>query len=406
MKTVGVCSVKGGTGKTSISINLALRLRKYGRVGFIDADIDNSSFNIFTKFDARIHVDLDRGIKPAIWNDIKVFSMSLLVGNRAVSMTEDRYVQIIADAAERGEWDVDFLVIDMPAGASDVFRGVIEIFEDTYVGDIIVFQPSMYDSAKRALYMHKVLGIPVLGIIENMAYLVCPKCGEKHYIFGEPAGKMLADEFGVDYFGQVPFIADFPERIAEGNPCFTDEEAAAVDRAVQKLLEARLPEKGWFSKLKEKVTQKLVGEIYSLIATLIVSINRDFDLGRLAQKYGFTKGKPFLLTITDEAKENIIVRVPLRLAGGRLKVIKNPKHLDFEVITDIRTFARMVMGKMRRGDRYVDYDPWDAWLLGDLKIYGRGHSLFAVKFFQEVFGDQETMKAVRERYGRILERWL
>ena len=95
MKTIGVVSIKGGVGKTLVAINLANALKQYGTVGLIDADIDNSNFATFTKANIRVEVDEKKQLKPANWDGIKVFSMSLLVGNRAVSMTEDRYLSLI-----------------------------------------------------------------------------------------------------------------------------------------------------------------------------------------------------------------------------------------------------------------------------------------------------------------------
>jgi len=97
VKVVGIFSTKGGTGKTTIAINLAHKLSKVGKTGLLDADIDNSNFAQFVKFNGKIEIGRDKTIILPEWNGVKVFSMSLLTGMKGVSMTEDRYVQIIND---------------------------------------------------------------------------------------------------------------------------------------------------------------------------------------------------------------------------------------------------------------------------------------------------------------------
>jgi len=401
MKAVGVCNVKGGTGKTLIAINLAYQLSKHGKTGLIDCDIDNSNFSFFTKASGQIGVEHTNALKPYSWNGIQVFSMSLIAGSRGISMSGDRYVQILSDALKTSLWDVEYFVLDLPAGASDIFRGSMHLFGHSLVGNIIVAQPSTVEATEKVLQLHKYFGIPVLGIIENMAYLQLNT--EKYFIFGKPSGKTLADKYGVEYLGEIPILIDLYSNIEKGNPIINEQYNKPILKAVDLVLSSKVKPPTFLEKLKTTITKEIADSLAKTIASIIILGNKELNIKELREKTGFTEKRPVLLTITDDSGQKVILRACLRVDETGIKLIKNPKKIDFEIVTPYRSLARIILGHDDKGNKY---DAWDAWLLGDIKVYGEGQLPKAIALMRRVFGNPEIMSEIKEKYGKILSRWI
>jgi ATP-binding protein involved in chromosome partitioning len=405
LKVVGVFSVKGGVGKTLVALNLALRLRERGRTGLLDADWDNSNFAQFTNFTEPVKVTKENKIVLPVWNGVKVFSPSLLFGrDRGVSMTEDRYVQMLSDVMEYGDWgDLDYLVIDLPGGSSDTWRGVLVIFSEVLVGDVIVTQPQMTDSLEKSLQLHRFFDIPVIGVVNNMAYLTCPH-GEKLYLFGDPSTTAeVVKKHGYEYLGEVPFVPELPKLIASGRPLI---ESPVLDEAARRVAEARVQRAGFAERFKEKVTEAIKSEVERVLAYFIATTQREFDFREVAEREGFTEQNNVVLTIMDESGTRVLTRLVVKLRGGKLVVVTKPERADYEIVASFRTLARLIMGKARRGDQVVEYDPVTAWLAGEIKAYGSGFTPRAVRVFEALFRNRELLEKVRSRYSKILERWI
>lgn len=404
-KSTCIVNVKGGTGKTLVSLNLAKELSKHGATALIDADLDNSCWSQFTGIDRRIEISKNHQFKPYDWNGVQVFSMSLLAGGeKSVSMPGDRYVQIIDDVIERTMWDADFYVFDMPGTSSDVFRSVVEITAEYTVGNIIVSQPSMVHSTKKILNLHKYLEIPILGIIENMSYFQAGVV--KYHPFGKSTVDEIAKEYEIEILGKIPLSQNIAEGIAKGKPIFQGEALEPIKKACEKIITSEIQRPGFLTRIKEKITSALKAEVEKVLINVIISLNQNFDISGLRTNTGFTEQKPFLFVITDESGTKEITRVALKVKEDSMKVLRNPEDLDFEIATDFTTLSRMIMGKAKKGDKMVDFNAMDAWLNGDLKAFGLGYSPRAVKVMREIFGNEEIMNPIREQYKGILERWL
>jgi len=405
-KACGICAVKGGVGKTLITLNIANQLSKLGSVALIDCDVDNSNFQQFTGINRRIEITKNHQFKPYDWNGIQVFSMSLLVGGeKSVSMPGDRYVQIIDDVIERSLWDADFFLFDLPGEASNIFRSVMELTAEYSIGNIVVCQPAMVQSTKKTLNLHRYLEIPVLGVIENMSYLQAGAI--KYYPFGKSTVDEVVSEFQVPVLGKIPLSLKIAENIKQGKPFFEEKEALEpIELACQRISSAKIQRPGFLTRIKEKVTKTLKAEVEKIMVGILVSLNKNFDVEGLRMSTGFTEQHPFLFVITDESGTKEITRVALRATKDGIKVLEDPEDLDFQIATDFTTLARMIFGKAKRGDSLVDFNAMDAFLNGDLKAFGIGYSPRAIRVFREIFGNDEIMKPIRERYSGILERWL
>lgn len=404
-KAVIVTAIKGGTGKTLVSLNLAKRLSEKGKTGLVDADIDSSNFSEFTGSDGMMEINESRKtFIPYSWDGVEVFSMSLLADDeKSVSMTGDRYSQILKDAIENTEWsDLDYLVVDLPSGAGDIFRETVYLLGDDLVGGIIVVIPSCVVDAKRVIRLHQINEIPILGLIENMSWFECDKCGEKYNIFGETMSEKLANETGVPFLGRIPLSTSIMEGVTSGNPIFDDSLSEPIIRAVDNVVRAK--KTGLLSKLRRGVSDAVKGQIEKLIVTLVVTINRTIDISAMQQKYGYTEKRPFEFIITDRTGEKVITRAKMRLDEGKLVVLKGDVKPDFQVVTDVSTVARIAYGAKNVEGKLIPYDAFDAWLNGDIRVYGKGTTTRAVQLARKLFND-EVIIGIRDRFP-ILKKFL
>lgn len=418
-KSVGIGTSKGGVGKTIVALNIAHRLHLKGyKVALIDADIDNSSFSTFTGANASIGLTEDHFFKPYSWNGIQVFAVSLLASKRqSVSMEAQRYAQMLFDVIKQSKWDAEYFVFDLPGTASDIFRDVMEIMADSLIGNIIIHQPSMVDATVKFIKLHEYFEIPILGLIENMSYFQLGAI--KYNVFGKSTVDDLAKEYNIEVLGNIPLSMEIAENVSKNDPIIPEGLAEPIENACKKIVAARVQESGILEKLKGKISdvlklEEIQNEMKKVLINFIVTANQVFNVNAIRTSSGFREGKPFLFVITDESGTTELASLPLRVTEDRIVQIsketlsgKYKDNLDFEIVVDYRTLARMIMGqrKTRRGD-YVPYKPSDSWWHGDLKVYGYGHTQYASQVFRTIFEDEETMNKMRSRFGAVLKGWI
>ncbi len=203
---IAVGSGKGGVGKSTIAASIALGLRRSGaRVGLMDADVYGPSIPHLLGVDQKPEV-IDKRLAPVEAAGLKVMSMGFLVpaGEAVVwrgPMLHGAITQLLRDTA----WgDLDYLIIDMPPGTGDIALTLSQMLPLT--GAVVVCTPqdvALLDAVK-AIAMFRKVNIPVLGMVENMSYFICPKCGEKYDIFGSGGAKRKATELDIPFLGEVP----------------------------------------------------------------------------------------------------------------------------------------------------------------------------------------------------------
>ncbi|MCS7015646.1 MAG: Mrp/NBP35 family ATP-binding protein [Gemmatales bacterium] len=202
--TLAVASGKGGVGKSTVAVNLAVALQQKGnRVGLLDADIYGPSVPMMLGLGL---VDPRLAKFPLEKFGMKVMSMGFLVPpERAVIWRGPMVHKAVAQFLSDIDWgELDFLVVDLPPGTGDAQLTLTQSAPLT--GAIIVTTPqdvSLID-ARKGLKMFQEVRVPVLGIVENMSYFICPKCGERYEIFRHGGGQRCAQELGVAFLGAIP----------------------------------------------------------------------------------------------------------------------------------------------------------------------------------------------------------
>ena len=205
-RIIAVSSGKGGVGKSTVAVNLAVALSKSGaRVGLMDADIYGPNVPRMLGLGAPPPV-VDQRMIPLVVHGIKAISLGLLIPRDQPAIWRGPIVmKIIGQFLKDVDWgQLDFLIVDMPPGTGDA---QLSLVQSTHVhGAIIVTTPQMVATgdALRGVKMFERVNVPVLGIVENMSYFECPHCGKPSPIFGEGGGERLATEVGLPLLARIP----------------------------------------------------------------------------------------------------------------------------------------------------------------------------------------------------------
>jgi ATP-binding protein involved in chromosome partitioning len=218
---IAVASGKGGVGKSTTAVNLALGLRDLGlKVGMLDADIYGPSIPKLLAIKGRPE-PLDGGkLRPMDGYGMKVMSIGFLVEEETPMIWRGPMVMsALTQMLHEVEWgELDIMVVDMPPGTGDAQLTMAQ--QVPLKGVVIVSTPqdlALID-ARRGVAMFKRVSVPVLGVVENMSYFLCPKCGERTDIFGHGGARLEAERLGVPFLGEVPLHMDIREKSDAGLP--------------------------------------------------------------------------------------------------------------------------------------------------------------------------------------------
>ena len=235
---VGVASGKGGVGKSTTAVNLALALAAEGAsVGLLDADIYGPSIPMMMGITGQPE-STDGQTMEALENyGVQVMSIGFLVAqDEAMIWRGPMATQALEQLLRQTNWrDLDYLVVDMPPGTGDIQLTLSQRVPMT--GAVIVTTPqdiALLD-AKKGIKMFEKVGVPILGIVENMAVHVCSNCGHVEHIFGADGGKKMAAEYGMDYLGALPLDLQIRLQADSGKPTVVaepDSEVAGIYKAV------------------------------------------------------------------------------------------------------------------------------------------------------------------------------
>jgi ATP-binding protein involved in chromosome partitioning len=243
---VAVASGKGGVGKSTTAANLALALAAEGaRVGILDADIYGPSQPMMMGLEGRPDTVDGKTMEPLESHGVQVMSIGFLVdADQAMIWRGPMATQALEQLLRQTNWkDLDYLIVDMPPGTGDIQLTLSQRVPLT--GAVVVTTPqdiALLD-AKKGIKMFEKVGVPILGVVENMAVHVCSQCGHSEHIFGADGGKKMAATYGMDYLGALPLALHIREQADGGAPTVVaapDSEAAGIYRDIARKMAVKI----------------------------------------------------------------------------------------------------------------------------------------------------------------------
>jgi ATP-binding protein involved in chromosome partitioning len=246
---VAVASGKGGVGKSTTAANLALALAAEGAtVGLLDADIYGPSQPMMMGVSGQPESTDGKIMQPLVGHGVQVMSIGFLVdADQALIWRGPMATQALEQLLRQTAWkDLDYLIVDMPPGTGDIQLTLSQRVPMT--GAVIVTTPqdiALLD-AKRGIRMFEKVGVPILGIVENMAVHVCSNCGHVEHIFGAEGGRKMAAEYGMPYLGALPLDIRIRQQADSGTPSVVAEpegEAAGLYKDLARRVAVGIAEK-------------------------------------------------------------------------------------------------------------------------------------------------------------------
>jgi len=217
---IAVASGKGGVGKSTVAVNLALALASSGaRVGLLDADIYGPNVPLMMGIKERPEVK-ENIIIPPVSHGVKVASLGFFYKDETALVWRGPMVAgAVRQLITQVQWgDLDYLIIDLPPGTGDAG---LTVAQTVPLGGVIIVstpQQAALNIATKAIGMFKKLNVPILGIVENMSYFVCPHCGDKSFIFSNGGARKAAADLDLQFLGEIPLYPKIREQSDLGDP--------------------------------------------------------------------------------------------------------------------------------------------------------------------------------------------
>jgi ATP-binding protein involved in chromosome partitioning len=228
---IAVSSGKGGVGKSTTAVNLALALAAEGaNVGILDADIYGPSQPTMLGVRGRPETIVDNTLEPLKGHGLQVMSIGFLIDeDNPMVWRGPMATSAMEQLLQQTNWqNLDYLIVDMPPGTGDIQLTLSQKVPVT--GAVVVTTPqdiALLD-AKKGLKMFEKVGVPILGIVENMSIYVCPNCNHQEHIFGQGGGQKMCEQYGVDFLGSLPLNLSIREQADSGKPTVAADPDGAI----------------------------------------------------------------------------------------------------------------------------------------------------------------------------------
>ncbi|QWD11543.1 iron-sulfur cluster carrier protein ApbC [Polynucleobacter paneuropaeus] len=235
---IAVASGKGGVGKSTTAANLALALSAEGaRVGILDADIYGPSLPMMLGINGRPQTVEENTIEPMEGHGLQASSIGFLVDQDSPMVWRGPMVtSALEQLLRQTRWrDLDYLIVDMPPGTGDIQLTLSQKVPVT--GAVIVTTPqdiALLD-ARKGLKMFEKVGVPIIGIVENMSTYICPSCGHEEHVFGSGGGQKMCSDYGVDFLGSLPLNLSIREQSDAGCPTVVAEPNSAISQVYKQI---------------------------------------------------------------------------------------------------------------------------------------------------------------------------
>ncbi|QWD46526.1 iron-sulfur cluster carrier protein ApbC [Polynucleobacter paneuropaeus] len=235
---IAVASGKGGVGKSTTAANLALALSAEGaRVGILDADIYGPSLPMMLGINGRPQTKEESTIEPMEGHGLQASSIGFLVDQDSPMVWRGPMVtSALEQLLRQTRWrDLDYLIVDMPPGTGDIQLTLSQKVPVT--GAVIVTTPqdiALLD-ARKGLKMFEKVGVPIIGIVENMSTYICPSCGHEEHVFGSGGGQKMCSDYGVDFLGSLPLNLSIREQSDAGCPTVVAEPNGAISQVYKQI---------------------------------------------------------------------------------------------------------------------------------------------------------------------------
>lgn len=404
MKVIQVLAVKGGVGKSLTSCNLAYALARLGKkVGIIDADIASPSVSEFFKIED-IPVDQDQNLRTQRTANglIQLFSMAAFAGDESISMEEHRYVELLLDVVDRGDWDCEYMIIDMPAGNSDLMKTVTAIFENDLLGNVVVVQPAHLKTAERIMRWHEINGINVVGMVENMSEFQCPNCNENFKIFGDGDVEALAKKYNTKIIGTIPLSMGVRGAVRD-KTSIGGLIGQTFDKIAKLLTTLEPVRPGFMATIMSKGKDLVKKHVTKALLEMLELANKEVPIGTVQKESGYRGGRDIMITIYDDTFTDVLETVCIVLENGQIMLVnKDEANPELKIAIKAKALAGALLGYIKYGNRKIRYTLLDAYLNQDLYTEGQdGDALTTLKFVKDTW--QQVQVKENGRITKALE---